>query len=524
MNLTTVNKKIDKYDEKLFEMLYSTTGANNASEVDKGKIKELLETAQQSEGLTVPIVELFLFLRKQQEENQISPEDLGLKKDDLVSLCEKHINTDEHLVSVGGRVLVARPIVDTANKRVEEYLKQRDEYAPSGIDMWDKILENQAKIKKELNISEEEWNSYSGQIKHAIDSSDKLAKILDLDPEVIKDIARVTDNFRMRISPYYASLIMPGKVNDPVLLQSVPTGDMIDNAGIEIEPVAADHSPARLIDQFYPRVVTIKVTNMCAMYCTHCLRIAHIGGKDSIYSNTTYTEALDYIRENKNIRDVLITGGDALVLPNSKLKFILDELDNIEHVKVKRIGTRIPITSPQRIDDELLKILEDSNDKKPIRLVTQVNTAQEITPVSKEAFRKISKVTSTVLNQAVFLRGINDSHVKMKQLCEVLQESYIRPYYLFNCSFRNPQFAHFRVPVEIGRDIVEGLYGNISGDAVPRYIATAGGKIPLHRSNVARREGDNIILKKPWSGEEAVYPDMSMEDYNKPFSFEKYIK
>ena len=155
--------------------------------------------------------------------------------------------------------------------------------------------------------------------------------------------------------------------------------------------------------------------------------------------------------------------------------------------------------------------------------MTQINSVQELTPVSKEAFRKLNRVTSTILNQAVFLRGINDNKYKMWRLCEELQNSYIRPYYLFNCSFRNPEFAHMRVPVEIGRDIVESMYGNISGDAIPRYLATAGGKIPLHRDNVARREGDNIILKKPWSGEEAIYPDANMEEYKKPFSFEKYL-
>jgi len=522
VNSVDINME-DKFDKKLFEFLYSKSEKKTEVPLKEAdEAKEWLETSKTSNRLTNPMIVLFDKLKTLKETYGTTPEDLGFDLDELKLMAKKHQLADEHDVSVGGRVMGALPIVRTANARVAQYIKEKDAEAPSGIDLWDRILENQAKIKKELNISEEDWNSYDGQIRHAIDSAEKLAKILNLNPKVIEDIARVTNNYRMRISPYYASLIMPETLNDPVLLQSVPTGDMIDNAGIEIEPVAADHSPARLVDQFYPRVVTIKSTNMCAMYCTHCLRIAHIGGKDSIYSNEAYSEALDYVRNNPNIRDVLITGGDALVLPNSKLKFLLDELDSIPHVKVKRIGTRVPITSPQRVDAELLDILEKSNDKKPIRLVTQVNTAQEITPVTKEIFRKISKVTSTVLNQAVFLRGINDTPNKMKQLCEVLQESYIRPYYLFNCSFRNPQFAHFRVPVEVGRDIIEGMYGNISGDAIPRYIATAGGKIPLHRDNVARREGDDIILKKPWSGEEAVYPDMSMEDYEKPFSFEKY--
>jgi lysine 2,3-aminomutase len=326
----------------------------------------------------------------------------------------------------------------------------------------------------------------------------------------------------MRMTPYYASLIQPRQTNDPILLQSVPTGEMVDNIGIEIPPVAADHSPARLIDQFYPRTLTVKATNMCAMYCTHCLRIAHIGKKDRIYSDNAYGEALKYIRNNTRIRDVLITGGDAFVLPNQKIKKILMALDDIDHVTVKRLGTRIPVTTPWRIDTELLEILEESNDKKPVRVVTQINTAQEITPISRNAFKAISKSVSAVLNQAVLLKGINDTTVKMWKLCETIQESYVRPYYIFNCSYRNPQFAHFRVPVEKGRDIVESMYGNISGDAIPRYIATAGGKIPLHRSNVVGREGTDVILKKPWSDEEVKYPDADPDEYANPnFSFAK---
>ena len=147
-------------------------------------------------------------------------------------------------------------------------------------------------------------------------------------------------------------------------------------------------------------------------------------------------------------------------------------------------------------------------------MVTQINTPQEITPVSREVFKQISKRTFTVLNQAVLLKGINDSRVKMWKLCETIHESYVRPYYLFNCSYRNPQFSHFRVPLEVGRDLIESMYGNISGDAIPRYIATAGGKIPLHRSNVVSNEDGNITLRKPWSGEEVSYPDADQAVYN----------
>jgi lysine 2,3-aminomutase len=174
------------------------------------------------------------------------------------------------------------------------------------------------------------------------------------------------------------------------------------------------------------------------------------------------------------------------------------------------------------VDTELLDILAESNDRKPVRVVTQINTAQEITPISKEAFKRISGSVSAVLNQAVLLKGVNDSTVKMWKLCETIQESYVRPYYIFNCSYRNPQFAHFRVPIEKGREIVESMYGNISGDAIPRYIATAGGKIPLHRNNVMDTTTDGVLLRKPWNNESVVYPDADAQEYANPhFAFDK---
>ena len=420
---------------------------------------------------TGPVVRLFARLKEIREQFGRAPGAVGVSRKQLAEFADVHARLDEHGVTVGGRLARALPIVDDADARVADYMKRHPVEAPSGLELWGKIQENMDRIKKAFSISEEDWNSYSGQLRNCIDTVDDLSKVLDLPARVLDDIRRVTAKYRMRLTPYYASLIQPGKVNDPVLVQSVPTGEMIDNVGVEIPPVAADHSPARLIDQFYPRVVTIKATNMCAMYCTHCLRIAHIGKKDRIYSDQAYEEALDYIRDNPLIRDVLITGGDSFVLPNKMIKKILDALDEIDHVKMKRLGTRIPVTAPQRAENELLDILQASNEKKPVRVVTQINTAQEITPVSKDAFRKISGRVSAVLNQAVLLRGINDSYVKMWKLCETIQESYVRPYYVFNCSYRNPQFQHLRVPVERGRDIMESMYGNISGRRNP----------PVHR-------------------------------------------
>lgn len=515
-------KQPDHLTLELLADLYSPTGAGTSFSPDMAAEIANLVALSENEDMTAPVVKLFAKLKEARERLGIGPDAFGISRETLAGLGEKHRRLDEHGVSVGGRVNKALPIVEQANRRVEDYLNEKDAEAPSGIDLWEKICENMTRIKAALNIQDAEWNTYSGQIRHCVDSVNELSKIIPLPEPVVNDIARVAKNYRMRLTPYYASLIQHGKTNDPVLLQSVPTGEMVDNVGVEIPPVAADHSPARLIDQFYPRTVTIKATNMCAMYCTHCLRIAHIGKKDRIYSDTAYNEALDYIRSNPRIRDVLITGGDAFVLPNRLIGKILKELDGIDHVRVKRLGSRIPVTAPWRIDTELLDILEESNDVKPVRVVTQINTAQEITPLSKDAFKRVSKCVSAVLNQAVLLKGVNDTKIKMWKLCETIHESYVRPYYIFNCSYRNPQFSHFRVPVEKGRAIVESMYGNISGDAIPRYIATAGGKIPLHKDNVTGRDGSDIIMRKPWNNEEVQYPDADPEEYANPnYSFAK---
>ncbi len=515
--------ELDFFTGELFDELFASVTAGSG--VSRGKIDEMQNNLNELKQtrLTQPLLDFFLQLLELHREQGILPSELGLDYEDLLTLAKRHEEIDEHGVTLGGRINRALPIVQAANKRVEDYIHGKDAEAPSGIELWERIQENKKRIKKELKMSEKEWNSYKGQLKYAINSVDTLSRVLDLPSSVIKDVLRVTESYRMRLTPYYASLIQPEKINDPVLLQCVPTGEMVDNVGEEIPPVAADHSPARLIDQFYPRVVSVKSTNMCAMYCTHCLRIAHIGKKDNIYNKEAYREALDYIRNNHFIRDVLVTGGDVFVLPNEIIKFLLDELDSIEHVTVKRLGTRIPVTAPMRIDDELLDILEKSNDIKPIRVVTQINTAQEITPVSREAFRKLSSRVMTVLNQAVLLKGINDTRVKMWKLCETIHEAYVRPYYIFNCSYRNAQFAHLRVPVEIGRDIVESMYGNISGDAIPRFICTAGGKVPMHRDNVIGKNDNAVILRKPWSGEEVDYPDADPEIYKKTdFAFAGY--
>lgn len=518
-----LSPELDSFTMDLLEELFAPRRDASAPSQDQKDTVAKLKAQADVQGLTTPIVELFSILRRLHGEHGVTPAQLDVSRDELLALARRHARLDEHGVSIGARVGQALPMVNKAKTRIEEYLALHAAQAPSGIEVWDKILDNQARIRKMLNMGAEDWNSFSGQLRHAVESVETLARIVDLPAKAAQDVARVTKHYRMRLTPYYASLILSGKVNDPVLLQSVPSVEMLDNAGGEILPAAADHSPARLIDRLHPRVASIKATNMCAMYCTHCLGIAHTGAGDSSYSKEAYNEALDYIRADPAIRDVSITGADSLVLPNSMLQWLLGELDAIDHVRVKRLETRIPVTTPQRIDTELLDILEASNDRKPLRVVTQINTAQEITPVSKAALQAVSKRVFAVMNQAVLLKGVNDTGVKMWKLCETIQEAYVRPSYVLNYGYRDLRFKHLRVPVAIGQEIVESMHGNISGDAVPRYIAANGGNIPLHRTNLLGRKDGGVRMSKPWNKERVLYPDADPGEYARQgFGFASY--
>ncbi len=232
MNCEVENRnldEIDRLDIQFFDYLYENkSDKKTVPTIEIDKAKEWLELSKTSHKLTNPIIQLFKKLKSIKENFGATPADIGFNRDTLMQMAQKHKTTDEHLVSIGGRVMISAEIVKKADARVEEYLKVRKEVAPTGYELWDKMLENRAKIMKSLGMSNDDWDSYGGQIKHAITSPEQLASIIDIPKQLVKDIQRVSHVFRMRISPYYASLIMSNVTNDPVLLQSVPTGDMVD--------------------------------------------------------------------------------------------------------------------------------------------------------------------------------------------------------------------------------------------------------------------------------------------------------
>ena len=386
---------------------------------------------------------------------------------------------------------------------IADYLKAK-EAIPTGFTLAERTAKQKKRLLSILGGTEEDWNNWHWQLANRIDDADLLGEILDLSPKECRAIAKVGKTYRWAISPYYASLMGPTE-NCPIRKQAVPTLAELDCSG-EVDPMAEEYtSPAPGITRRYPDRLIINVTNQCAMFCRHCQRRRLIGEDDHHSTTEKLEAALDYIRANPEIRDVLLTGGDALMLSDEKIDWLLGELDKIEHVEIKRLGTRTPVTLPQRITPELCAISERHH---PVYINTHFNTAQEVTPEAAEACARLAKAGVPLGNQAVLLRGINDHPHLMKRLNQALLQIRVRPYYIFHakCVIGT---MHFRVPVEVGINIMENLRGQTSGLAVPTYIINAPGglgKTPILPQYLISADQGKVLLRT-WEGKVVEYPN-----------------
>lgn len=350
-----------------------------------------------------------------------------------------------------------------------------------------------------LGGTEKDWANWKWQLKNRINDSQLLARIIGLSDLDKKRIDRVSKVYRWAISPYYLSLIGEDYEKSPIFRQAVP--DIRELApGGSLDPMKEAYtSPAPCVTRRYPDRMIINVTNQCAMYCRHCQRRRNIGENDRHACLKDIASALDYVAGNPEIRDVLITGGDALMLSNHVLNSILSLLHNIPHVEIKRIGTRVPVTLPQRITPELCDILRRYP---PIYINTQFNHPREITPEAKQACDALISSGAVLGNQAVLLKGINDDPYLMRKLNQELLKIRVRPYYIFHAKDVQGT-GHFRTSITAGMEIMKSLRGHTSGLAVPTYIVNAPGglgKIPLMPNYVVQQLPEKVILQT-WEGE-----------------------
>ena len=341
-----------------------------------------------------------------------------------------------------------------------------------------------------------EWNDWHWQYRNRITDAARLSDVLNLSEKEKTDISACLEDFRMAVTPYYASLIDPNDPCDPIRAQAVPSvNEKITFPWEMADPLGEERfSPVRNIVHRYPDRVLFLVTRCCAMYCRHCTRRRLVGEEDVSISSEEIDEAVEYIRGTPEIRDVLVSGGDPLTLSDAGLENILSRLREIEHVEIIRIGTRIPVTMPMRVTPALLSMLKKYQ---PIWINTHFNHPKELTDASVKACASIVDAGIPLGNQSVLLRGVNDDTETIKALMLGLIKARVRPYYLYQCDM-SEGLQHFRTDVRIGIRIIEDLRGNISGFAIPLFVIDApggGGKIPINPECVISIDDKKVVMR-----------------------------
>ncbi len=357
----------------------------------------------------------------------------------------------------------------------------------------------------------QQWQDWRWQLSHMLTSADDLARVIDLAPEERAGLAASAKLFRVGITPYYASLMDPAHASCPIRLQAIPRALEADIRDEELrDPLGEDtHNPAPSIVHKYPDRVLFLVVDRCGIYCRHCNRRRLVGGDEP--PTTAELEAgLDYIAKTPRVRDVLLSGGDPLLLSTRRLAYLLTRLRAIPHVETIRIGTRLPVVCPMRIDDELCAALRAHH---PVFVNTHFNHVKELTPEARAGCERLVDAGVPVGNQTVLLRGINSSVRSLRALMRGLLRSRVKPYYLFQGDTVIGT-DHLRTPVEAAMELYKGLRGWMNGMAVPMLVLDApggGGKVPIVPSYIEHLDEQRVIVTT-YRGERIEYPQPRERD------------
>lgn len=345
-------------------------------------------------------------------------------------------------------------------------------------------------------VTDQQWNDWHWQVKNRIETVDELKKYIKLTAEEEEGIRESLKTLRMAITPYYLTLIDPENPHCPIRKQAIPTVEELKRSPADLEdPLHEDSdSPVPGLTHRYPDRVLFLITDMCSMYCRHCTRRRFAGQHDCATPEKQIDDCIDYIARTPQVRDVLLSGGDALLVSDEKLEYIISRLRAIPHVEIIRIGSRTPVVLPQRITPELVNMLKKYH---PIWLNTHFNHPNEVTPESKQACARLADAGIPLGNQSVLLRGVNDCTHIMKKLVHELVKMRVRPYYIYICDL-SLGTGHFRTPVSKGIEIIENLRGHTSGYAVPTFVVDApggGGKIPVMPNYVISQAPNRVVLR-----------------------------
>lgn len=353
------------------------------------------------------------------------------------------------------------------------------------------------------------WNDWRWQVRHRVQDLSTLAQMLHLSEEERQALTRSPGSLPVGISPYYASLLDAHDPQQALRRTVVPVAaESLHLPEEALDPLAEEtHSPVPGLVHRYPDRVLFLVTQLCPVYCRYCTRSRLVGNLSGAYqfSVTQWEQALAYIAATPTIRDVLLSGGDPLMLSDAKLAWLLARLRQIPHVELLRIGTKVPAVLPQRITPAFTRMLKRYH---PLWMSVHFTHPDELTPEARQACTRLADAGIPLGSQTVLLAGVNDSVATMQRLFHGLLTMRVRPYYLYQC---DPILgsAHFRPPVAHGLDIIQGLRGHTTGYAVPHYVIDApggGGKIAVLPKALLGREGQDLLLQN-YEGHEYRYPD-----------------
>jgi lysine 2,3-aminomutase len=345
------------------------------------------------------------------------------------------------------------------------------------------------------DVPDEKWNDWRWQLSNRLNSVEDIEKILPLTHSERKAL-QTSGLFRVDITPYFISLIDPTDPEDPIRKQVIPRSEEMQAFTSMMEDSLAEdrHSPVPGLVHRYPDRVLMLVTTQCASYCRYCTRSRIVGDPGQTFSRHEFEMQIDYLKHTPQVRDVLLSGGDPLVLAPKILEEILSRLREIPHIEIIRIGSRVPVFMPMRITQELCDMLGRYH---PLWLNIHVNHANEISAELEAATDRLSRAGIQLGNQSVLLAGINDCVHTQRDLVQKLVRIRVRPYYLYQCDLVEGA-GHFRTPVAKGVEIMEGLRGHTSGYAIPQFVVDApggGGKIPVMPNYQISMSDHKVILR-----------------------------
>ncbi|KAB3540947.1 lysine 2,3-aminomutase [Alkaliphilus pronyensis] len=346
------------------------------------------------------------------------------------------------------------------------------------------------------DVTEEQWKDWHWQVKNRITNVEDLKKVIHLTSEEEEGINECLKSLRMAITPYYISIMDKKDPACPVRKQAIPLTNEINQSDADMEdPLHEDaDSPVPGLTHRYPDRVLLLVTDMCSMYCRHCTRRRFAGQQDSGLPMDRIDAAIEYIAKTPQVRDVLLSGGDCLLISDEKLEYIISKLRAIQHVDIIRLGSRTPVVMPQRITEKFVNMLKKYH---PIWLNTHFNHPKEITEEAIGALKLLADAGIPLGNQSVLLRGINDCVHIMRDLIHLLVKNRVRPYYIYQCDL-SMGIEHFRTPVAKGIEIIEGLRGHTSGYGIPTFVVDApggGGKIPVMPNYLISQSANRVVLR-----------------------------